>query len=83
MGIILKVNPNTVQKAYKLMETEGLITTPPNAASRLVVSKKVEKALDQELKDELIGNFVEIMKGTHLSLEETCDLVEKYWNEVK
>lgn len=83
MGVILNLNPNTVQKAYKLMEAEGLIVTPPNAASRLVLSKKVEKNIEQEMKDELIGTFVSAMKGTHLSLEETCDLVKEYWNGVK
>ena len=41
----LGINPMTVQKAYKIMEDEGLIRTQPNARSIICVTEQQRQAV--------------------------------------
>lgn len=80
LGVVLGINPNTAQKAFKLMEEEQLIETPPNAASRVMVDRKTRKKIEQEFTKEFICNFIDQAKAIELSKEELIQNIEKYWN---
>ena len=50
LAAILKINPNTVQKAFRLMEEEKIIETPPHAVSVIHWDDAVFARLRRELK---------------------------------
>ena len=82
LSTLLGVNPNTIQKAYKILEDEGLIESHSGAKSYM----KLDENKVKEVKDELIANditnAVSALKQMGLSKNETISLLEKYWNEV-
>lgn len=80
LSALLGVNPNTVQKAYHLLEEEGLISSHTGAKSYVDVTE--EKRL--QVKDELLQNDVKsivgIMKQMGLCKEEAVGLIMEYWD---
>lgn len=75
----LRVNPNTVQRAYREMEGIGLIETVRNFPSKITNNKEILKAIRSELVDESINKFLESMKSLNFSKEEVIDIInEKY-----
>ena len=65
----LCINPNTAQKAFRLMEEEGLIQTPKNAASTVFYD------------EDLVRQFVAEAKENRLTLAEVMKMVEEAWQE--
>lgn len=82
LAILLNINPNTSQKAYKLMEEEGIIVTPNNLPSRIVVSDNIRQELERELKDDMVREFLVQVKKSQMTLEDTMYLIKQYWEEV-
>ncbi len=62
MAIIIKVNPNTVQKAYKEMEEMGIIKTQKNYQSNITENKEKIKMIKQDLINESMDLFINNMK---------------------
>ena len=81
LSATLAVNPNTVQKAYHLLEEEGLITSRPGAASYICADKEKIEHIRTELYQEEIKGVVSAMKGMGLSLEEAEALLRKIYEE--
>ena len=73
----LKVNPNTVQRAYKEMEGLGLIYTDGNSLSKITESQSKIQTLRQELLDEALQGFIETVRTIGLEDEEVLDLIKK------
>lgn len=78
----LGVNPNTVQKAYHLLEEEGLIVSQTGAKSTVVLAEGTVSRLREELLQSDIRTMVRAMAQMGLSKEEALSLVDKYWQEV-
>lgn len=80
LSSLLGVNPNTVQKAYRMLEEESLIESRSGAKSYM----KLEEEKIQEIRTELIEtdamNAVKKLKQLGISKEEACALLDKYWN---
>lgn len=75
----LKINPNTVQRAYKKMEENGLIHTDRNSPSKITKDKSVLKAVKDELILKAVNNFVYSIHSIHVPIEDVLQLVkEKY-----
>lgn len=55
----LKINPNTVQKAFSQLEEEGVIVTMPNTPSQVTADEKVIEDLRSQIVIEAIQNFYE------------------------
>lgn len=81
LAALLKINPNTVQKAFRLMEAEGIVETPPNAVSMLKWDEAVFDSLRQEQTKNLIQDFAAQAKVYGLKLEEAMALLQKVWKE--
>lgn len=81
LSATLAVNPNTVQKAYHLLEEEGIITSRPGAASYICVTKEQIEIIKKELYEEEIRKVVLSMKAAGLSLKEAKNLIEKIYGE--
>lgn len=78
----LKVNPNTVQRAYKEMEALGLIYTDGNSLSKITESQSKIQTLRQELLDEALQGFIETVRTIGLEDEAVLDLIKKRLKEV-
>ena len=75
----LGVNPNTVQKAYRLLEEEGLIQSHAGTKSYMVLSPERVEALRSELLAQDIRETVSGLKQLGLSREAALALIQTYW----
>ena len=75
----LGINPNTVQKAYKQLESEGLLQTGNNVKSVLFVSDRIKLKIEKELTKETALKFIEYAKSLNMSYKETIVLMSKLW----
>ncbi|API92861.1 MULTISPECIES: GntR family transcriptional regulator [Virgibacillus] len=75
----IKINPNTVQRAYKEMEEQGLIYTEGNLPSKITRDEQVLKAVREELIMDAVDEFVATVQSVHVPFEEIVTLLqEKY-----
>lgn len=73
----LKINPNTVQRAFSEMEDEGLIYTEPNRPSRVTDDPNQLKQLKKEWLDQMVAEFVSAVGPIDVPIEEIIELVEE------
>jgi GntR family transcriptional regulator len=81
LSALLGVNPNTVQKAYRQLEEEGLIQSRTGAKSCVAVTEQLLLTIRRELLDEDAKGIVRSLKLTGVSKEEAHQLIERYWEE--
>lgn len=81
LSALLAINPNTVQKAYKILEDEGLMESQPGAKSIMRLYAAKAAAVKQELLGEGMERVVTDLQVMGLSLQESIDLLKKYWKE--
>ena len=79
LSALLGVNPNTVQKAYKMLEEEGLIQSRTGAKSCVVVTVTKLREIREELLEDDAKGAVNALKMMGVSKEEAHALIEKYW----
>lgn len=80
LSALLGVNPNTIQKAYKLLEEETLIQSHSGAKSCMSLTSEKIEAIRTELLEHDLKNTVNKLKQMGLTKEEAVSLIEKYWN---
>ena len=80
LSALLGVNPNTVQKTYRILEDEGLIQSHAGAKSYMVLDEEKVRRIRQELLEGDTRNIVSAMKQMGLSLDEAAALLKKYWD---
>lgn len=71
----LEINPNTVQKAYKEMEEQGLIRTEGNSPSRITTDERILGSIREELILEAVHTFVTSIKTIDVPVEELLSIV--------
>ena len=76
----LSINPNTVQKACRILEDEGLITSHTGAASLMVIDENSRARVRHELLKSDAEMLIFGMKEMGISKEETLAVIEKYWD---
>ena len=79
LSALLGVNPNTVQKAYRMLEEEGFIQSRSGTKSYMVLDKAKIEATRRQLIEEEARSLVERFRSMGLEKEEVLGLVEKYW----
>ena len=77
----LNINPNTAQKAFKLMEDEGYVITNGNQGSVIYIDENVYLRIKTELTQNMIKDFISSAKAIDLSFKDIIDLISKYWDE--
>jgi GntR family transcriptional regulator len=82
LASLLKINPNTAQKAYKEMEEQDLITTEKNHPSKITDDLKVLSGIREELIIEAVDMFVQSIKPINVPVGELLNLIEKKYNSV-
>ena len=80
LSALLGVNPNTVQKAYRLLEEEGLISSHSGTKSCMVLTDETVETVRRELLERDAVNIVAAMKQMGLSKAEALQLLERYWD---
>lgn len=73
----LKINPNTVQRAYSEMEEQRLIYTEPNRPSRVTADASVLNQLKREWLDQAVNTFVSAIDPIDIPLDDIVHLIEK------
>lgn len=73
----MKINPNTVQRAYSEMEEQRLIFTEPNKPSRITEDPAVLNQLKKEWLNQAIDRFVSAIDPIDMSLEELLPMIQE------
>lgn len=81
LSAMLGVNPNTVQKAYRLLEEEGLILSHTGAKSTVVADEAAQSRVRGELLQAEVRDTIAAMKHMGLSRQEALALVDQLWKE--
>ncbi len=81
LSALLGVNPNTVQKAYKMLEDEELIQSRTGAKSCVVVTEAKLQEIRAELLEDDAKGAVQSLKQMGVTREEAHGLIDKYWDE--
>lgn len=79
LSALLGVNPNTIQKAYHLLEEEGIIRSRAGAKSCVEVDEAVKEQIRLALISQDTGSWVQAMKQMGVGLEEALQLVKDNW----
>ncbi len=81
LSTLLGVNPNTIQKSYKILEEEGIILSQSGAKSQVTLDKNlVLEIRDSMVKDALI-DMVAHLKHMKVTKERTFEILEEYWED--
>lgn len=83
LSAILGVNPNTVQKAYRLMEEEGLIVSRSGAKSFTSVTPETVERERSRLRAEEAGRLVSSLKRSGMEKEAAMELISRLWDELE
>ncbi|WP_211228339.1 GntR family transcriptional regulator [Paenibacillus pinihumi] len=75
----LNINPNTVQKAFKLMEDEGFVRTSSTLGSVIYVDEAIFNRIEKELTEELVKEFIGSAKEINLSFKKVVELIGQLW----
>ena len=81
VSALLGVNPNTVQKAYRLLEEEGLILSHTVAKSCVVADETVRSRVRTQLLGQDARVMISAMKQMGVTREEALALLDTLWKE--
>lgn len=81
IAALLKMNPNTAQRAYKEMEEQGLIVTEGNSPSRITRDEDVLRHIRSELLGEAVRTFIGSIRNMQVPLQEVMDLVKREYED--
>lgn len=79
LSALLGVNPNTVQKAYHLLEEEGLIFSQSGAKSLVSLDTEKLSHVRKELLESDIRTVIGALKQAGLTKQEALSLLEAHW----
>ncbi len=79
LSALLGLNPNTVQKAFAILEEEGLITSRAGAKSVISVDFPTIEKIKNDLLFSDIQNIVASLKQMGLDAETAAKLIKNNW----
>ena len=74
LASLLSINPNTVQKSYKLMEEEGILRTISNVKSVVYVDEQ------QEMIQETVDDFIANCRECGLPFQKVVAILSTRWD---
>ena len=80
LSAVLGVNPNTVQKAYRLLEEEHIIQSHSGAKSYVVVDERQVAQIQAQLLEGEIKSLIHAMQQMGISKQEALSLLDKLWD---
>lgn len=81
LSATLGINPNTVQRAYRELEEEGLVTNHAGAKSVMVLEEATKKRIREELVESDVRTFTKSLKAAGVTKEEAQNLLSRLWDE--
>ena len=79
LSAVLEVNPNTIQKAYRLMEEEGILVSFAGSKSLLRFDERLTDKYRKELLVVEAEKYIEEVKKMGLTEEEAMALIKENW----
>lgn len=76
-AIMLKINPNTINRALLELEEEGLIKTQRTNGKYVTEDKETIKKSKQEYIKKLTNEFINKMKDINVSKKEILELIKE------
>ena len=83
LSSLLGINPNTVQKAYRMLEEAGLIESRSGAKSVMDLGGATIELVRAELLDSDILSVISALKQAGVPKEEALRLIEQNWEGVR
>lgn len=80
LSALLGVNPNTVQKAYRLLEDDTIIESHTGAKSYVVLDHAQVERIRVQLLESNAYAVVNAMKQMGIAKEDALALVERLWD---
>lgn len=77
MSVSLKVNPNTIQRAYQELERDNLIYSQRGMGNYVTEDLNMVKGIKNQMAQESINTFINSMKTLGFSSDEIVDTVKK------
>ncbi len=81
LSALLGINPNTVQKAFRMLEDQGLIESRSGARSFMVLAPGRAEKLKRELLEEELRTVARSLRQAGLTGDQAVELLKKYWEE--
>ena len=79
----LGVNPNTVQKAYRTLEEEGVIASRSGAKSEVTLTPETVEAVRRQLLEQEAGSLVRALRQAGLDKAAAQALLDRLWDETE
>lgn len=80
LSALLGVNPNTAQKAYRLLEDEGLIASTPGAKSLVTVTPAAIETVRRELTLHQAMEAIAAMKQMGMTRQDAVEAITSLWD---
>ena len=77
LALIVKVNPNTVQKSLVELENKALIYTERTNGKFVTQNQKLIEKMKKELAKEKVNNYLNDMKNIGISFEEAIAYLQE------
>lgn len=81
LSALLGINPNTVQKAYRILEDEGLILSRTGAKSYVSLTPATLTRVRADLHSREARAAARTLRALGLTLEDAQSALATYWNE--
>ncbi|MDE7243154.1 MAG: GntR family transcriptional regulator [Oscillospiraceae bacterium] len=81
LSALLGVNPNTIQKAYRILEDEGLIQSHSGAKSCVSASPEQREKIREQLLCDDVRKLIQALRQSGVEKAEAAALVERLWDE--
>ncbi len=81
LSSMLGVNPNTVQKAYRMLEEDGLVCSHSGAKSTIEYNEQSVRNIRRELLEEEMRHIISDWKQMGLRKEDAVQMMSKLWEE--
>lgn len=81
LSSLLGVNPNTVQKAYRILEEDELVLSRPGAKSYMQLDEDKTERVRSELLENDALYIINSMRQMGISKAEALKLIDRFWEE--
>ncbi len=81
LSSLIGVNPNTIQKSYKILEEEGVIISQSGAKSYISINDEKIRAIKEDMIRQSLSDTISDLKHMGISKNRANELFDKYWEE--
>lgn len=81
LSSLIGINPNTIQKSFRILEDQGLILSQSGAKSVLSLSPRKIETIKEEMIETQLRKIIEDLKHMKIEKDRAIELILKYWEE--